>query len=170
MTGLAVAGFWRRLGASGLDRLVGLAVWVLCAMWLVLGLWATRGLPRDLPGAVVLAVSVAVLGAALYAVYQVVFIGGCGQTPGQMMCAIAVVRRDGRPAGYGRAAGRTLGGLLTAMTLGLGSLLALFNRERRGLPDLVAGTRLVRLGPAPAVGEEWSSGAAAGTYPPATRP
>lgn len=170
MTGLVVPGFWRRLGASVLDRLVGLGVWALSAMWLVLGLWVTRDLPRDLRGTLVLGVSIAILGAFLHAVYQIAFIGGCGQTPGQMAFAIGVVRRDGRPAGYGRAAGRTLGGLLTAMTLGLGSLLALFNRERRGLPDLVAGTRVVRLGPVSARVEERSGGAVGQAHPPGARP
>jgi uncharacterized RDD family membrane protein YckC len=141
------AGFWRREGAWWLDRLVGGIVWSICSMWLVLGLWALRGLPRDLAGAAVLLVAVGVLAVALHLVYHFAFIGGCGQTPGQMATGIAVVRRDGTAAGYARAAVRSVGGVLSFLTLGLGLVLALFNRERRGLADLVAGTRLILVRP-----------------------
>ena len=81
------------------------------------------------------------LGIALHVVYHTVLVGGCGQTLGKMLMGVAVVRRDGAPAGYGRALLRCMGGGLCLLTLGLGRLPALFTRERRGLPDLVAGTR-----------------------------
>jgi uncharacterized RDD family membrane protein YckC len=145
---LVPAGFWRRLGSWWADRLIGLVVWAICAMWLVLALWAARGLPRHLPGAAVLALALLLMGGALHVAHQIAFVGGCGQTPGQMAAGIAVVRRDGAPAGYGRAAARSLAGLLTLLTFGLAAALVFFNRDRRGLGDLVAGTRLVRLAPA----------------------
>jgi len=63
-----------------------------------------------------------------------------------MALGIAVVRRDGGRAGYGRAMVRCLGGMLSALTLGLSSLGVLFTRERRGLADWLAGTRVVRAG------------------------
>ena len=85
------------------------------------------------------------LGVALHVVYHVVFIGGCGQTPGRMALGIAVVRRDGARAGYARALVRCLAGALVALTLGLLSIGALFTRERRGLADWLAGTRVVRV-------------------------
>jgi uncharacterized RDD family membrane protein YckC len=74
-----------------------------------------------------------------------VLVGGCGQTVGKMLLGVAVVRRDGAPAGYGRALLRCVGGGLCILTLGLGRLTVLFTRERRGLSDLVAGTRPVSL-------------------------
>jgi uncharacterized RDD family membrane protein YckC len=153
------AGFWRRTVAWWADRLIGLALWALGAMWLVLGLWTARGLPRDLPGAAVLAGSVLLLAVALHIAYQIAFIGGCGQTPGQMMCGLAVVRRDGSPAGYARGTARSLAGLLTVLTLGLAAALVLFNRDRRGLGDLIAGTRLRRERHQSAGREEGCSGA-----------
>ena len=64
---------------------------------------------------------------------------------GRMALRIAVVRSDGRAPGYGRAALRSLGNLVTALTLGLAALIALFNREGRDLADLLSGTRVVRL-------------------------
>ena len=62
-----------------------------------------------------------------------------------MMCGIGVVRRDGAPVGFGRGTVRSLAGLLTPLTFGLAAALVVFNRDRRGLGDLVAGTRLVRV-------------------------
>jgi len=56
------------------------------------------------------------------------------------------VRRDGGRAGYARAMVRCLGGMLSALTLGLSSLSVLFTRERRGFADWLAGTRVVRAG------------------------
>jgi uncharacterized RDD family membrane protein YckC len=63
-----------------------------------------------------------------------------------MLMGVAVVRRDGAPAGYGRALLRCSGGALSLLTLGLDRVLVLFARDRRGLADLVAGTRPVTKG------------------------
>lgn len=142
--GCIPAGLPRRAMAWVLDRLVGVFAFALSAMWLILGLWWLRGLPGDWMEALVLAGGLAALGIALHIVYQVVFIGGCGQTPGQMALGIAVVRDDGEAAGYGRAVLRCLFGLtLGIATLGLSGMAALFLRERRGLADWLSGTRVV---------------------------
>jgi uncharacterized RDD family membrane protein YckC len=76
--------------------------------------------------------------------YLVAFTAG-GQTLGKMAAGIRVV-----PAGsaasvdLGRAFLRTLMWLLLAVPAGLGFLTALFSRDRRGLHDRFAGTRVVR--------------------------
>ena len=114
-------------------------------MWLILGVWALRGLPRDLPGVLILYAGILGLAVGLHMVYHVVLLGGCGQTVGRMALGIMVVRRDGAAPGYGRALLRSLGNLIVVLTLGLAALVALFNRERRDLADLVSGTRVVRL-------------------------
>jgi uncharacterized RDD family membrane protein YckC len=151
VTAVAPAGLGRRFAAWWLDRLIGAAVWAFGAMWLVLGLWLLRGLPRDLPGVGVLIAALLLLGAVLHVACQIAFLAGCGQTPGQIALGLGVVRRDGAAIGCGRAALRCLGGLFTALTGGLGALIALGNRERRGLADLVAGSRTVRVGAAGAL-------------------
>ncbi|HZV94351.1 MAG TPA: RDD family protein [Candidatus Nitrosocosmicus sp.] len=142
---LVRAGFFRRLAAGLLDTLLGLVLFVLSAMWLVLGIWALRGLPRDTPTLLLLYAGVLGLGVGLHLIYHVVLLGGCGQTVGRMALGIAVVRADGGPPGYRRALLRSLGNLLTALTLGLAGLVALFNREGRDLADLFSGTRVVRV-------------------------
>lgn len=139
------AGVLRRLAAGLLDTALGLVLFGLAAMWLVLGVWALRGLPREAPGLLLLYAGLLGLGVGFHLIYHVVLLGGCGQTVGRMALGIAVVRADGRVPGYGRALLRSLGNLVTALTLGLAALVALFNREGRDLADLLSGTHVVRL-------------------------
>jgi uncharacterized RDD family membrane protein YckC len=142
--GLRPAGVLLRLAAWILDRLLLGSLWLLLGMW---GLVAYAGGSRwagDLLGLAVLAVLLLLAGIAIHGVYFVVFVGGCGQTPGKMLCRIWVVRRDGAGAGYGRALLRWIGSWLAALVLGLGFLGVLFTRERRGLHDWLSGTRVVR--------------------------
>lgn len=146
MAGLVIAGHFRRAFAGLLDILLGLALWALSAMWLILGVWAIRGLPHDERGVLLLYVGVLGLAIGLHFIYHVVLLGGCGQTVGRMVFGIAVVRRDGRTPGYGRAVLRSVGNTLVVLTLGLAALVMLFDRERRDMADLVSGTRVVRLG------------------------
>jgi uncharacterized RDD family membrane protein YckC len=139
------AGFLRRGLAGLVDLVLGLGLWALCVMWLLLGVWALRGLPRELPGILVIYGGMLGLAAGLHLIYHVVLLGGCGQTVGRMALGIRVVRRDGRMPGYGRAWLRSVGNFATALTLGLAGLVVFFNRERRDLADLVSGTRVVRI-------------------------
>jgi uncharacterized RDD family membrane protein YckC len=143
---MVTAGYVRRMLAGLLDTAVGLTLWALCSMWLILGVWAIRGLPRDARGVLLIYAGVLGLAVGLHFIYHVVLLGGCGQTLGRMVLGIAVVRRGGGAPGYGRAALRSVGNALVVVTLGLAALVALFNRERRDMADLMSGTRVVRLG------------------------
>lgn len=140
---------WRLAAAAITDALVGVIVWSLAAMWLMTAVLAFRRRPIDAFDSLLLALAVLLLGVALHVVYHTVLVGGCGQTLGKMLLGVAVVRWDGAPAGYGRALLRCLGGGLCVLTLGLGRLPMLFTRERRGLSDLVAGTRPISYHPSP---------------------
>ena len=132
---------WRLAAAAITDALVGVIAWSLAAMWLMTAVLAFKRRPVDALDSLLLALAVLLLGVTLHVVYHTVLVGGCGQTLGKMLLGVAVVRRDGAPAGYGRALLRCLGGGLCVLTLGLGRLPMLFTRQRRGLSDLVAGTR-----------------------------
>ena len=143
MSGARPAAYWRLLAAALTDAALGLALWVLAAMWLLVAVLPWRRHPLDLLDLTLLSTMISLLGVALHVVYHTVLIGGCGQTIGKMLLSIAVVRRNGGPAGYGRALLRVMGGGLCVLTLGLGRLPVLFTRERRGLSDLIAGTRPV---------------------------
>ena len=141
MSGARPAARWRLLAAGLTDAALGVMLWALAAVCLLVAVLPWRRHPLDLLELGLLTVAIALLGVALHAVYHTVLIGGCGQTVGKMLLGIAVVRRNGAPAGYGRALLRVIGGGLCVLTLGLGDLPVLFTRERRGLSDLLAGTR-----------------------------
>lgn len=145
MTGLVTAGFWHRLTAHLLDCMVGAFAWLLCSMWLVISLWALDNPPSDLRGVAVILLAVLGLAVAFHVAYHVVLVGGCGQTLGKMALGIVVIRCDGGQPGYGRAALRCLGGVLSWATFGLGYVGIVFGDERRGLADWLAGTRVVEL-------------------------
>jgi uncharacterized RDD family membrane protein YckC len=67
-----------------------------------------------------------------------------GQTFGKMLMGIAILKTDGRPVRLGSIALRNiLGYFFTALTLGLGFLLAVVNKSGRSLHDYVAGTVVV---------------------------
>lgn len=75
----------------------------------------------------------------------IVLPGLTGWTLGKWVTGLRIERRDGERAGFLRTLLRhTVGYLLSLLTLGLGFLLAAFNREGRALHDLLAGTVVVR--------------------------
>jgi uncharacterized RDD family membrane protein YckC len=150
VTGVVTAGFWRRFSAFVLDCMVGAGAWVFCSMWLVIGLWAFDSAPADLFDVLLILFVLPGLALALHLAYHVVLVGGCGQTLGKMALGITVIRRDdGGIPGYGRAALRCLGGFLSLASFGLGYMGIVFTEERRGLADLLAGTRVIEELPEP---------------------
>ena len=79
--------------------------------------------------------------------YNTWFNGRRGATPGKHLLGMRVVREDGSPLGYGRAALRFLAELVSLLTFGAGYLMILVHPEKRALHDLIAGTRVIRRGP-----------------------
>lgn len=78
------------------------------------------------------------------AAYLVAFTAG-GQTMGKMATGIKVVSTEPRRSlDLGRAFARELVWLLLAAPAGLGLLTTVFSRDRRGLHDRFAGTRVIR--------------------------
>ena len=77
-------------------------------------------------------------------------------TPGKRAARIIVTDASGERISFARASLRCLGRLAVMATLGLGLLIVVFDRQRRGLDDFIAGTRvhdveaLVGTGPRPA--------------------
>ncbi len=155
------APLWRLAVAAAADALLGIAAWSLATMWLLVAILVFRSKPLDVLDGLVLSLAILALGIALHVIYHTVLVGGCGQTLGKMLLGVAVVRRDGAPAGYGRALLRCVGGGLCLLSLGLGRLFVLFTRDRRALADFVAGTRPITAtphpGPLPLRGEGTSS-------------
>lgn len=63
-------------------------------------------------------------------------------TPGKSASRIVVTDASGARLSFARASLRCLGRLAVMTTLGLGLLIAVFDRQRRGLDDFIAGTRV----------------------------
>lgn len=78
--------------------------------------------------------------------------GLTGFTIGKWAAGLRILRKNGSAIGIGRALLRHFVGYpLSFITLGLGFLIVAFTSRGRGLHDLIAGTVVVREGPAMAV-------------------
>ena len=78
-------------------------------------------------------------------VYYIFFTGHYGATPGKMILGLRVKDSNDEDIGYLKAFGRFLADfVLMPFTLGIGYLIALFNEDKKGLHDIIAGTHVVR--------------------------
>jgi uncharacterized RDD family membrane protein YckC len=135
---LTVAPAWKRALSWLVDgALAGALSWLLVA-------GGSHLLGSDLPDAALLP-SAALLAALLHFVHAALGHGLAGRTLGKWMLGLLLVGPDGRRPGPGRVAARTLLSLLSLALLGLGLLLALFDRKGRALHDLATGTAVVRV-------------------------
>lgn len=121
--GLEYIGFWPRFGATVIDAII-------------------TGAGSAIIGAIT---GVPALGSVLSILYYVLLIGLQGQTLGKMVLHIRVIDARGNAPGIGRAILReTLGKLVSAVGLLLGYLWIIWDREKRGWHDYIAGTWVVR--------------------------
>jgi len=81
--------------------------------------------------------------------YSVVLHALAGQTMGKLLAGIRVVTVGGDRVPAGTALLRYLAYYVSLAPLGLGFLMAALRSDRRALHDLLAGTRVERLPPAP---------------------
>ncbi len=78
--------------------------------------------------------------------YYIFFTGYCGQTPGKMVLRIKVVRQDGSPISYGRAAFREVPAkFLSGIIFGIGYLMVIFDEQKRALHDRLSDTYVIKL-------------------------
>ncbi|MBI4610343.1 MAG: RDD family protein [Candidatus Rokubacteria bacterium] len=134
----------RRWLAFQLDQLIFGGLWLLAGAWGGAIYLSVSRRPASLETLPVFVAVLVALGVLLHATYWTAFVGGCGQTPGKMLLSLQVVGRDGSAVGYGRAAWRWVAMGLAVLPLGLGFLGVMLTRDRRGLHDWLAGTRVVR--------------------------
>jgi uncharacterized RDD family membrane protein YckC len=90
----------------------------------------------------------AVLGGVIYIVWSISYFVGfwcaTGQTPGARVMQFRVLTADGKVLRPRRALIRCIGLLLAAIPLFAGYVLILFDHQRRGFQDRLAGTVVVR--------------------------
>ncbi len=132
------AGFWRRAAAFGVD-----ALW-LFSLTGVIAIFLTGQPWPAFTGAGFLATLAAVISELLPPAVCIVGWGRFGRTPGKLLLDLRVVNaRTGELPGYVRAFIRYIGYFVSALPLGLGFLWIVFDRQRQGLHDKLAGTRVV---------------------------
>lgn len=128
------AGFWVRTLAVLIDSL-----WI----GALVGLGIALPILLDLPASLASAVSA---GAGLLS--AVLVIAGWakwGTTPGKRLLGLYVCQPGGPPGiGVGRAVLRWVAYMVSMALLGVGFLLVAFNKDKRGLHDLIAGTAVGR--------------------------
>jgi predicted Zn finger-like uncharacterized protein len=137
------AGFWIRVLAYLIDSVLLVTVQTVLSLLInltigMLGI-ATEGDPA-------INTIIWLFGAVLSISYAVFFTGYCGQTPGKMALRIKVIRTDGSPVSYGRAALReVLGKFISSILLGIGYLMVAFDNRKQGLHDKIADTYVIKL-------------------------
>jgi uncharacterized RDD family membrane protein YckC len=85
------------------------------------------------------------IGMAIGATYEGVFVSRFGATPGKMALELKVVRPDGGPISLGRAIGRYFAKIVSWMILAIGFIMAGFDSQKRALHDMICDTRVVRV-------------------------
>lgn len=125
VTGLPLAGFWRRLGGYLIDSAVLSAAAAL--------LFVALGPRAYVPMSGVLSLA-----------YWVGFIGSIGATPGMRLVRERVARADtGFAPTWGDAIVRFLGMLVSGLTLNLGYLWVAVDGRKQGLHDHLARTVVI---------------------------
>lgn len=140
---LPKAGFWMRLVAALIDAFIVFVLQFLLGSLLALAGVAAAGQQASAGN---IAILVQLFGFALSCGYYVVFTGYGGQTPGKMALRIKVIRRDGSPLSYGRAAFREVPAkFISGIILGIGYLMVAFDEQKQGLHDRMADTYVIKL-------------------------
>jgi uncharacterized RDD family membrane protein YckC len=146
---MRAAGFWLRLGAYVLDWVLRGMLFAIICQWKH---WALPVLPETLNEETYrqfleqmrpIADQALPWILGLWVLYDVLFVGTFGATPGKMALGARIVATDGSPAGYGRALLRSLAARLTEFLFCVGYLGIVARPDKRGPHDLLAGTRVI---------------------------
>jgi uncharacterized RDD family membrane protein YckC len=138
------AGFWIRFVAFAIDGLV-----IMLAQ-LLLAFIAARRWGVDVERAPTLQGGVVFFTLVFAVLYPTVLHSVAGQTVGKLVMGARVVATDGGLLPPGAAFLRAIAHWLTLVfMLGVGHLLAGLRKDKRALHDLLAGSRVDRLPPAP---------------------
>jgi uncharacterized RDD family membrane protein YckC len=140
-----LAGFWVRFAAYLVDSVI-LSV-IFFPLFFVLGMLIQPSASG--PGGVVTGAYLLfqLVFAAIGLGYILYFWSRSGATPGKKLLRLKIVRTDGvQPIGIGTAGMRVLGFFVSSLILCIGFLMIGFSSDKRGLHDLIAKTRVIRMG------------------------
>ena len=136
-------GFWPRFFAKIIDgTLVGIVYGILSVL-ISLAVASTAG-RQSMPMMIATLISLFAVQLGLSTAYTIWFVGKYGATPGKMALSLTIVTGDGSRMTYGLATKRFFAEMLSALTMYIGYLLALFDEEKRTLHDRICDTRVIR--------------------------
>jgi uncharacterized RDD family membrane protein YckC len=129
------AGFWRRFAAYIIDSIL-----ISVVFWLaVLILGAIAG-----DGGVIVAYILGTIGGFAY--YAGMESSSNQATVGKIALGIQVTDLQGNRVSFGKALGRNLAKILSALILYIGFIMAAFTAKKQALHDMIAGTLVVKKG------------------------
>lgn len=135
------AGFWLRVLAAVLDSILCNVVVFVMGFGVGFLIETSNYSFNEISQLLIMAMGIIV---TLF--YYIFFTGYGGQTPGKMALQIKVIHNDGSEIGYGQAFVReTIGKMISYLLLCIGYLMVGFRRDKRGLHDLLASTKVIRL-------------------------
>jgi uncharacterized RDD family membrane protein YckC len=141
------AGFWIRFLAFMIDYvIVGFLMAIIWAPTFFVSFRAAAS--GEGPGAfaMILPFLSFLLGTAVGLGYNLWFPATRGATPGKKMLGLRIVREDGEePLGWGTAFMRLVGYMVSGFILYIGFFMIAFNPEKKGLHDMIAKTRVLKV-------------------------
>ena len=135
------AGFWRRLGASLIDQFIMQIPYILAIpIILVVGIFVPQSWVKT---AMIWAFLIAYLVA--YLLYGPLMESSRRQaTLGKEALGIMVTDKDGKRVSFGRAFGRNLGKVVSAILYYAGFIMIAFTEKKQGLHDIMAKCLVVK--------------------------
>ncbi len=141
------AGFWIRFLAFMIDYvIIGFLMAIIWAPTFFVSFRAAAS--GEGPGAfaMILPFLSFLLGTAVGLGYNLWFPATRGATPGKKMLGLRIVREDGEePLGWGTAFMRLVGYMVSGFILYIGFFMIAFNPEKKGLHDMIAKTRVLKI-------------------------
>ena len=146
------AGFWLRVAATIIDSIIIVVIYYAALMVLGLGMF---GLGSNLnindPASADEGLAMGMMFVFVYlfcnfvlpALYECIMVHKWGATVGKMACGIKVVNADESKLSVGKSIGRHFAKYLNAFTLGLAYIIVGVDDEKRGIHDMICGTRVV---------------------------
>jgi len=140
VSALEFAGFWRRLAAHIIDRIIRTIIAAIVYSLLHFTQQVDMGTFLTSPS-----IDNSALTILIVIAYNVGFWAWRGQTPGKILMNIKIIRTNGSNISLGYAFLRCLGIFCSAFALGLGYVWIAYDSRKQGWHDKIADTYVIKL-------------------------
>ena len=141
---LHYGGFWIRGAARLIDAILLNVVFLVIRIPFGAKLMPQVGSsPQAVAAIAGSALLMSLLSFAIMACYEIFFIAKRGATLGKMLFGLKVIRADGSKVSLGLSAGRYFATFISALTIGIGYIIAGFDDQKRALHDRICETRVI---------------------------